>query len=108
MKQEDKEILQSKIDNNTISSRDLLFGRKMPFGKYKDQYIYWLVVKHPYYMQWLKSNTNFQLTETETWLHNKCLEELHMANLNRWIYDLSKQVCKIGCLPENNPHYIVE
>lgn len=104
----DKEILQHKINDKSISSKDLLFGRKMPFGRYKGKHIYWVVVKHPYYAMWMKKNIKFQFTETESWLHDKCLEELDMGNLNRIIYDLSKQVSKVGFLPEDNPHVIVE
>ena len=33
---EDKERLQSLYDSGSISSSDLKFGRKIPFGKYKD------------------------------------------------------------------------
>lgn len=104
----DKEILERKIANRNICSKDLLFGRKMPFGKYKGNYIYWVVVKHPYYATWIKKNTDFQFSETESWLHNKCLDELYMGNLNCLIYDLSKQVQKLGYIHEGNPHFIVE
>ena len=104
----DKEILQSKINDRSITSDDLMFGRKMPFGKYKGQFIYWLVVKHPYYVNWIINHTKFKFTDTEIWLHKECLDDLWLGNLNDLIYDLSKQVQKLGSLPESNPHYIVE
>lgn len=104
----DKDLLQKKIDDGTICSDDLLFGRKMPFGKYKDKYMYWIVVKHPYYIKWIIKNTKFALTETERWLWKECLDELDMVRIDKLIYDLGKQVIKSGFLPESNPHYIVE
>lgn len=104
----EREILQHKIDDKSLCQSDLLFGRKMPFGKYKDKYVYWVVVKHPHYATWVKKNTNFRFTETESWLHNECLDELNTGNLNRLIYDLSKQVQKLGYIPETNPHFVVE
>lgn len=107
-KKTDREILQSKIDDKSLCKNDLFFGRKMPFGKYKGQFVYWVVVAHPYYATWVKKNTNFRFTETESWLHNECLDELNTGNLNRLIYDLSKQVQKLGNIPEINPHFVVE
>lgn len=40
-------------------------NRKMPFGKYKDTLISELIKEHPFYMKWVRENTNFQLSEDE-------------------------------------------
>lgn len=104
----DKDLLQEKINDGTISSDDLMFGRKMPFGKYKGKYMYWLVVKHPYYVKWAVEQVKFKLTETEHWLWKECLDGLYLCKIDRLIYDLGKQVIKSGYLPESNPHLIVE
>lgn len=105
------EFFQNKIDDRSITSKDLLFGRVMPFGKYKGGYMYWLVVKHPYYIQWIVNNTKFELTETEKWLWKltiKELDEAYIRHLDRLIFGLSKEVSKHGYLPETNPHLIIE
>lgn len=103
-----KEILQSKINNNTICSNDLLIGRVMRFGKYKGKYILWLLSKHPLYMKWMTENTSLQLNDVEQWWKEEVETALLLARVDSIIYGVGKQVIKHGDLPESNPHYIVE
>ena len=103
-----KELLQSKINDNTICSDDLLIGRTMNFGKYKGKYVLWLLSKHPFYMKWIAENTSFQLNDVERWWKEEVETALLLANVDSIIYGLGKQVIKHGELAESNPHYIVE
>lgn len=103
-----KELLQNKIDDSSISSKDLLIGRIMPFGKYKGKYILWLLSKHPFYMEWVVNNTNFKLNDLELWWKDKVDTALLITRCNNLIYALGKQVVKDGYIPETNPYYIVE
>jgi hypothetical protein len=103
-----KEVLQSKISDNTICSDDLLIGRIMNFGKYKGKYVLWLLSKHPFYMKWIVENTSFQLNDVEQWWKEEVETALWLTNLDSIIYGLGKQLVKCGDLPESNPHYIIE
>lgn len=111
MEQKDKDIkinLQNKIKDGSICSDDLLIGRKMNFGKYKGEYILWLIAKHPFYMKWIIENTQFQLNDVEQWIKEQVEIELLLAHADSIIYGLAKQVIKHGYLPETNPYYCVE
>ena len=103
-----KELLQSKINDGTICSDDLLIGRVMNFEKYKGKYVLWLLSKHPFYMKWIVENTSFRLNDTEQWWKEEVETALLLANVDSIIYGLGKQVIKHGELAETNPHYIVE
>jgi len=103
-----KELLQNKINDGTICGDDLLVGRQMSFGKYKGNYVLWLLVKHPFYMKWIIENTSFRLTDVEQWWKEEVETALLLAHVDSIIYRVGKQVIKHGELPESNPHYIVE
>ena len=86
-------------------------GRKMPFGKYKGKSVLWLLVKHWKYMEWICSNTNFKLNETEKWFNTYLDEQDHLQYVDNILYGLKQVVSKdtvIDNFPETNPHYIVE
>lgn len=72
----DKELLEQRFRDEKVSDEDLAFGRIMPFGKHKGMYLYRLLVKHPYYMNWILENTQFTLTETEAWWKEKIDNEI--------------------------------
>lgn len=103
-----KELLQSKINDGTICGDDLLVGRQMNFGKYKGDYVLWLLSKHPFYMKWIVENTSFRLNDIEQWWKEEVETALLLAHADSIIYRVGKQVVKCGDLPESNPHYIVE
>ncbi len=103
-----KELLQNKINDGTICSDDLLIGRVMNFGKYKGNYILWLIGKHPFYMKWIVENTSFKLNDVEQWWKEQVETAILLEHVDSIIYGLGKQVIKCGELPESNPHYIVE
>lgn len=103
-----KELLQNKINDGTICGDDLLVGRQMSFGKYKGNYVLWLLSKHPFYMKWISENTSFQLNDVEQWWKEKVETALLLVHVDSIIYGLGKQVIKYGELPESNPHFIVE
>jgi len=103
-----KDFLQNKINDGSICGDDLLIGRVMNFGKYKGNYILWLISKHPFYMNWIVKNTSFQLNEVEQWWKEQVETAMLLAHVDSIIYGLGKQVIKHGELPESNPHYIVE
>jgi len=103
-----KRNLQTKIEDGSICSDDLLIGRVMNFGKYKGKYVLWLLVNHPFYMKWIIKNTTFQLNDVEQWMREQVEIELLLAHADSIIYGLGQQVIKHGYLPETNPHYIVE
>jgi len=103
-----KELLQSKINDGTICGDDLLIGRQMSFGKYKGNYVLWLLSMHPFYMKWVVENTSFRLTDVEQWWKEEVETALLLERVDSIIYGLGKQVIKHGELPESNPHYIVE
>ena len=105
---EDKERLQSLYDSGHISSSDLKFGRKIPFGKYKGEYIFFLLAAHPYYMDWVVNNTQFTLNETEAWWKAKADLEFEALRADRLIYALKSQMYLGGMDNEDNPHAIVE
>ena len=86
-------------------------GRKMPFGKYKGKSVLWLLVKHWKYMEWICSNTNFKLNETEKWFNEYLDEQEELKQTDNIIYGLYQVTSKcdvIETFPEDNPHYIVE
>ena len=103
-----KELLQNKINDGTICSKDLIIGRQMNFGKYKGKHILWLLSKHPLYMKWIVENSLFRLNDVEEWWKEEVETALWLSNLDSIIYGLGEQVIKHGELPESNPHYIVE
>ena len=105
---QDKERLQSLYDSGSISSSDLKFGRKISFGKYKGEYIFFLLAAHPYYMDWVVNNTQFTLNETEMWWKAKADLEFEALKASRLIYALKSQMYLGGMDNEDNPHAIVE
>ena len=105
----EKELLKQKWNADEVLEADLSFGRKMPFGKYKGQYVYWLLIKHWRYMTWIVKNTGFQLTETEQWWRQKVLDYIHDFQVNQWIADLCGYMSPDeDCGNIENPHWIVE
>ena len=100
----DEKILIQKLDDGEVAEKDLSFGRKMPFGKYKGTCIYYLLVAHPYYMDWILKHTKFVLNETEAWWKDTVDGIRRVDNL----------LCGLsGCLYMGdsnieNPHWIVE
>ena len=110
MAQEDKERLQNNLKKDIGGEANYSFGRKMPFGKYKGWYVYWMMLKHPFYTKWVKENTQFNFNETELWWLDTVLdiyEDIRLNNLLGW---LGAAVVRYGELPGNieNPHSIVE
>lgn len=105
---QDKERLQSLYDSGHISSSDLKFGRKIPFGKYNGEYIFFLLAAHPYYMDWVVNNTQFTLNETERWWKAKADLEFEELRAARLINALGSQLYLGGMDNEDNPHAIVE
>lgn len=104
----DKNRLQSLYDSGRISPSDLKFGRKIHFGKYKGEYIFFLLAAHPYYMDWVMNNTQFTLNETEIWWRAKADLELELIKADRLIYALKSQMRLGGMDNEDNPHAVVE
>ena len=100
----DRQILSQKFDDGTVTETDLSFGRKMPFGKYKGTCIYYLLVAHPYYMEWILKHTKFTLTETEAWWKDKIDTIIRVDNL---LCGLSSYLY-MGDSNIENPHWIVE
>ena len=84
------------------------FGRKMPFGKYKGNAVYVLLVKHPMYMDWILENTGFKLTETEAWWKDKVDLVLEIIRADRLIAGLAGQMHLGGVDNIENLHWIVE
>lgn len=107
MTQEDKQLLQKNLHNDTTREEDYQFGRIMPFGKYKGWRVYYMILRHPRYTKWINDNTDFKLNETEMWWLNEIIDFVRLDNL---INALGAAVIKYGELPENigNPHLIVE
>lgn len=107
MTQEEKELLQKNLHNDTVLEADYQFGRIMPFGKYKGWYIYYMMLKHPCYSKWIEENTNFKFNEIERWWLNEIID---LATADNLISALGGAVIKYGELPENieNPHSIIE
>ena len=107
MIQEDKELLKKNLSDDTTQENRYLFGRTMPFGKYKGWYVYYMILKHPLYSKWINDNTNFKFNETEMWWLNEIIDFVRLDNL---INALGGAVIRYGELPENieNPHSIVE
>ena len=86
-------------------------GRKIPFGKHKGKSVLWLLVKHWKYMEWICSNTNFKLNETEKWFNKYLDEQEELKQTDNIIYGLYQVTSKcdvIETFPEDNPHYIIE
>lgn len=84
------------------------FGRKMPFGKYKNTAVNILLVKRPMYMDWILKNTTFKLDEDEKWLKNKVDIALECARVDSLIFGLRSQMRLGGVDNMENPHWIVE
>lgn len=107
MTQEDKQLLQKNIINDTPMEEDYQFGRIMPYGKYRGWRIYYMILKHPRYSMWLKDNKIFNFNETEIWWLNEIIDLVRADNL---ISALGVAVIRYGELPENieNPHEIIE
>ena len=110
MKQEDKEILQHNLKNDIGGETNYRFGRKMPFGKYKGWYIYWMMLKHPFYTKWLIENTQFKFNEIELWWLDRVKEIYEEVRFNNLLRFLGAAVVRYGELPENieNPHSVIE
>ena len=83
-----KELLQNKINDGTICGNDLLIGRQMSFGKYKGNYVLWLLSKHPFYMKWITENTQFQLNDVEQWWREQVEIALLLEHVDSIIYGL--------------------
>jgi hypothetical protein len=92
----------------TNPSVQLDFGRKMPFGKYRNTAVYILIVKHPRYMDWILENTNFHLNEDEKWLKYRVDMALECASADNLIFGLRSQMGLGGVDNMENPHWIVE
>lgn len=86
----------------------LNFGRKMPFGKYKNTEIYILIVKHPKYMDWILENTHYHLNEDEKWLKDRVDIAYECAMADNLISGLRSQMGLGGVDNIENPHWIVE
>lgn len=84
------------------------FGRKMPFGKYKNTAVNILLVKHPMYMDWILNNTTFRLDEDEKWLKDRVDLVLECARVDNIIFGLRSQTGLGGVDNIENPHWIVE
>ena len=84
------------------------FGRKMPFGKYKGNAVYVLLVKHPMYMAWILENTSFKLTDDEKWLKDRVDIAVECYRADRLIAGLAGQMHLGGVDNIENPHWIVE
>jgi hypothetical protein len=80
----------------------------MPFGKYKGNAVYVLLVKHPLYMDWILKNTGFKLTDDEKWLKDKVDIAVECARGDRLIAGLASQMHLGGVGNIENPHWIVE
>lgn len=105
----DKEILLDKYNKDEVTYNHLSFGRQMPFGKYKGQYIYYLLVKHWRYMDWIVTNTDFILTDTEKWWKSKIDTFIECRKADNLISGLAGMLG--SCIPlenENNPHLVIE
>ena len=76
----------------TNASGRLDFGRKMPFGKYRNIAIYILIVKHPRYMNWILENTDFHLNEDEKWLKYRVDMTLECASVDNLVFGLRSQM----------------
>lgn len=107
MAQEEKQLLQKNLHNDTTREEDYRFGRIMPFGKYKGWRVYYMILRHPRYTKWINDNTDFKLNEMEMWWLNEIIDFVRLDNL---INALGGAVIKYGELPENieNPHSIAE
>lgn len=107
MTQEEKQLLQKNISNDTTQKEDYQFGRIMPFGKYKGWYVYYMILRHPRYSKWINDNTDFKLNETEMWWLKEITD---LVRLDYLIGALGTAVIRYGEMPENieNPHSIIE
>ena len=107
MTQEEKQLLQKNINNDTTLEEDYQFGRIMPYGKYRGWRIYYMILKHTRYSMWIKDNKIFNFNEIETWWLNEIIDLVRTDNL---ISALGRAVIKYGELPKNieNPHSFIE
>ena len=107
MTNEEKQLLQKNLRNDTAREEDYQFGRIMPFGKYRGEYIYYMILRHPGYSKWIGGNTNFKFNEIEMWWLNEIVDLVRLDNL---IGALGGAVIRYGEPPENieNPHSIIE
>lgn len=107
MTDEQKQLLQKNISNDTTREEDYQFGRIMPFGKYKGWYVYYMILRHPRYSKWINDNTDFKLNETEMWLLKEIAD---LVRLDYLIGALGTAVIRYGEMPGNieNPHSIIE
>ena len=110
MLQEERQHLQHNLQNDIAGETNYQFGRKMPFGKYKGWYIYWMMLKHPFYSKWVNENTQFKFNETELWWLDRVSDIYEDIRVNSLINALAAAVMRYGELPENedNPHWIIE
>ena len=90
------------------ASTQLDFGRKMPFGKYKNTAVNVLLVKHPMYMDWILKNTTFKLNEDEKWLKDRVDIAFECTRADKLIFGLRSQIGLGGVDNMENPHWIVE
>lgn len=105
----DKEILEEKYNRDEVTANDLNFGRTMPFGKYKGQFIYYLLVKHWRYMDWAVKIAGFRLTETEQWWKSKIDTFIAIRRADNLIFGLSGIMNSVVPMEnEDNPHCVVE
>lgn len=108
-KSDDRKKLESWYNNGAYNaSLNLNFGRKMPFGKYKGNTVYILLVKHPKYMGWILENTDFHLNENGKWLKDKVDTALACVRVNNLVFGLRSQMRLGGVDNIENPHWIVE
>ena len=108
-KSDDRKKLESWYNNGAYNaSLNLNFGRKMPFGKYKGNTVYFLLVKHPKYMSWILENTGFELNEDEEWLKSIVELAIECVRADRLIMGLRTQIGLGGVDNIENPHWCVE
>ena len=90
------------------SSKDVCFGRTFPFGKYKGDYIYRVIVVNYPYVNWVLENTQFKLTEDELWFLNEMIqygEQLEKRKLNRFVTEVEPLVREyIDYMPGHDPY----
>lgn len=105
----EKDKLECLLKDRNATHKDLRFGRKFWFGKYKGDYIYRVILVNPPYVKWLLNNTQFNLNDTEQWWFN------HIQELSSQIYadkviDLAVQHLSefMPSDEECNPYAIIE
>ena len=100
----DKKRLTKKLNEGTLKEKDLSFGRPMPFGKYQGKPVYHLLIKHPFYMDWVIKQTGFVLTETESWWKSQVDLAIEIARADRLIGSLPTPSASIILPNIDNPH----